>query len=473
MALTVLTNTYSLNSQRALNTNQSSMAKTLARLSSGMRINKAGDDAAGLAISNGLMSQISGLNRAVQNADDGLSLLGTAEAAMSKQVNILQRIRVLAVQSSNDTNNTANRTVLNEEVIQLKGELDRIAKTTAFNGVSLLDGSFTDKSIQAGAFTGVDDKIQISITSARASALGSAYKFAGTTTVATTNWSAGQVSITANGTTTNIDAPSVGDGVSTAGATTSAMAKAIAINAKSFATGVSATASTTMTGANQTAGAIADGELKINGINIGAVTIAAVASTTLVDAINTKTAQTGVTATLDTSDGGKVVLTAADGRNIDITAAAGASEGGLSTGTNYGKLSFRGTSAFTITDSASKLGLGATSAAGVQDTTENVFTLDISTRAGADVAVSIVDVAISNLNSKAAAIGAQSNRLEAAMENMRAVSENFSASNSRILDADFAAETASMTKTQILVQAGIAMLAQANSMPQMALSLLK
>ncbi|HOR26486.1 MAG TPA: hypothetical protein PLG73_00530, partial [Candidatus Sumerlaeota bacterium] len=180
MALSVNTNVASLNAQRNLSGNSQILGKALSRLSSGLRINQAADDAAGLAISTGLTAQVRGLNQAVRNAGDGLSLLGTAESAITEQTNILQRIRELAVQAANDTNSTTNRSSLNDEVMALVSELDRIAGTVEFNGLKLLDGTFTAKEIQVGAYAGSNQKISVDINGTRATAIGSPYEIAGT-----------------------------------------------------------------------------------------------------------------------------------------------------------------------------------------------------------------------------------------------------------------------------------------------------
>lgn len=166
MSLSVNTNVASLNAQRNLGVSSTSLNRALERLSSGFRINRAGDDAAGLSISESLRSQVRGLRQAVRNANDGLSLVGTAEGAISEVTNLIQRIRELAVQSSNGTNSQANRTALQAEVTQLTAEIDRIATTTQFNGRNLLDGSFTSTSLQVGA--NVAQTISVDITSIRA-----------------------------------------------------------------------------------------------------------------------------------------------------------------------------------------------------------------------------------------------------------------------------------------------------------------
>ena len=179
MAAIINTNVISLNAQRNLNSSQNALATTLQRLSSGLRINSAKDDAAGLAISERMTSQIRGLNQAVRNANDGISMSQTAEGALGEIGNNLQRIRELAVQSRNASNSVSDRTALNNEVQQIKAEIDRVASTTAFNGIKLIDGTFTNQSFQVGANVG--ETINITgLVNAQSSSLG-------TTTTTTAN----------------------------------------------------------------------------------------------------------------------------------------------------------------------------------------------------------------------------------------------------------------------------------------------
>lgn len=475
MAIYVNTNTQSLNSQRMLSNSSATLNKALTRLSSGLRINSAADDAAGMAISSNMTSQFRGFNQAIRNANDGLSLLGTAESSMVEQTNILQRVRELAVQSASDTNSASNRKALNDEVTQLKSELDRIASTVQFNGINLLDGTFTSKELQVGAYSGANERISIDISSTRAAALGQAYKLTGTAAATTNALTAGGVTITSNGETINVGA-SADDGISTVGGTYSAAAKAAAINAVNSKTGVTATASTSATaGAAVTAGTLnSTDSLKINGVQIDAsgLTAGEVGATALATAINAVKTQTGVTAATDGS--GKLVLSAADGRNIDVaTAGNGATISGLTAGTTVGKLELSGYGEYSVGGSqVADLGAGVTGSA-LKDATQNVNTIDLSTKDSSNTAIKIVDAALNNLNSARSKIGALNNRITTTIANLGAAAENAAASNSRIVDADFAAETANMTKAQILQQAGVSVLSQANQTPQLALSLLR
>ncbi|MEN6625959.1 MAG: flagellin [Candidatus Sumerlaeia bacterium] len=470
MAITVNSNISSLNAQRNLTTNASTLNRTLSRLSSGKRINSASDDAAGLAISEGFKSQIKGMNQAVRNANDGLSLMGVAEASLNEQTNVLQRIRELAVQAANDTNSSSNRTSLNNEVSQLAKEFDRIAKTTQFNGINLLDGSFSSKDLQVGANSGSDQKFSISLDSSRSSDVGKLYKAAGTTGTSSTAMSAAtDVKIQVGGTSYDLGVPT-SDGVSTSGGATSALAYKSAID--DLGLGMIVEAKTTYSNAAQTAGTLNDTNyVTINGVDIKGVTTTAASDTDIAEYITSHV--DGVTATVDSSN--KLVLTAEDGRNITVAAAGtGATITGLAAGTYQGKLTITGGSSFTVTQNATDfMGLGATTVSASQDTTANVSQLDVTTKDNANKAIMIVDFAIDSLNSQRSTIGAQTSRLNSVVSTLSAAVENVTAANSRIVDADFASETAELSKSQILQQAAVSVLAQANQTPQVALSLLQ
>ena len=378
------TNIASLNAQRNLNASQNSLATSLQRLSSGLRINSAKDDAAGLAIASRFTSQINGLNQAARNANDGISLAQTAEGALGVIGDNLQRIRELAVQSSNATNSNTDRAALQTEVGQLLNEIDRVADQTAFNGVKLIDGSFAGAVFQVGANAGESITVS-SIVDANTAALGSV----------TQNTSAG---------------------LSVAASTLTG-----------FATAISA------------------GDFTINGHDIGAVAAAASSSERagqLVNAINNISAQTGVGAVYNNVTG-QITLSSAAAFTI-----AGAANDATITG--YANGAFATTS-----------------------TTTGVSSLDVSNYANAQLAIQQVDSALSTVNTARASLGAYQNRFASVVSNLQTASENLSASRSRIQDTDFAAETANLTRAQILQQAGTAMLAQANALPQNVLALLK
>jgi flagellin len=490
MAAFINTNTASLNSQRNLSTSQSALTTSLQRLSSGLRINSAKDDAAGLAISERMTSQIRGNDQAARNANDGISLAQTAEGDLAQIGTNLQRIRELAVQSANGSNSASDRASLNNEATSLIAEIDRVASSSSFNGNKLLDGTFTSQSFQVGANNTAQDQISItSISSAKAASLGvgsgSSYatNLAAGTAVTSAALTAGELSI--NG--YSVGATST-DGVSFANATASGIAKAAAINAVTAQTGVTATAgATAAVGVAATAfTATIAGDVLINGVDIGVIG----AATAAVDrgaqtaaAINAKTAQTGVTATFATATG-VVSLSAADGRNITVaTTTLGGTKTGLNAATSSAgttttsslTLSSTGSAGITL---AGTTGLAATGqtvgfTAATATAGAGVSSLNLTTAAGAQAALTTLDAALATVNSSRASLGAYQNRFASVVSSLQTTSENLSASRSRIQDTDFAHETASLTRGQILQQAGTAMLAQANSLPNGVLALLR
>jgi flagellin len=460
------TNIASLNTQRNLDVSQMSQSSALQRLSSGLRINSARDDAAGLAISERFTAQIRGLNQASRNAQDAISLSQTAEGALGSVSNALQRIRELAVQSANGTNSAVDRTALNQEAAQLVAEVDRVATQSQFNGINLLDGTFTSQQFQVGA--NANQTISVaSINSARSANLGQQFTaqvtsgaLDGTTNV---NLAALQINSTAVGT-----------------ATIAADAKALsdAINAASIS-GVRAavTGPTTVAAAAMTPAALT-GTITINGVTTGNITTtlsAATSRTAVVAGINAISAATGVTAT---DNGSGVVMTAADGRNIthSFTTLTSAATGlGVAATTE---------STYTVTFSGSQGGSliigGTVTNSGLTAATNNVAlsgtalsNIDISNVGGANTAIASLDAALASVMSERAKLGAVQNRFESTIRDLQTSSENLTASRSRVMDTDYAAETARLTRGQIMQQAGVAMLAQANALPQGVLALLR
>lgn len=483
MALSINTNVASLNAQRNLGATQSNLAKSMQRLSSGLRINSAKDDAAGLAISDRMTSQIRGLNQAVRNANDGISLAQTAEGAMQESTNILQRMRELAVQSANDSNTGSDRASLQKEIAQLQQELDRIATTTSFNGKNVLDGTFTAQSFQVGANAG--ETISFSVGGASSTQIGAhQLKVAGTinqATAGTANTVAAQT-MTVSG--------SLGTESITVAAGATAKTIAEKINNISNDTGVNATA---VTNAKLTVGAIGAQSFQLFGKNTTGETISANITnlsdlTELADAINAKAAETGVTAEL-AADKASITLKNTEGEDIQMTWASGsqslqglAADGTVPTGspvvamTSAGSASVGGNITFNAEKSYSVASTSTTTvldAASKGSALTSVGSVDISTRSGATDSLSVIDSAISFIDTERANLGAIQNRFENTISNLQNISENVSAARSRILDADIAQETSNMTKQNILQQAGVSILAQANQTPQLALSLLQ
>jgi flagellin len=399
MAQVINTNTMSLNAQRNLNSTTSSLSTTIQRLSSGLRINSAKDDAAGLAISERFSTQINGLDQASRNANDGISLAQTAEGAMGEITNNLQRIRELSVQSANATNSDTDRDALQSEVDQLLKEIDRVANQTNFNGTNLLDGSFAGSLFQVGANSG--QTIQVgSIVDANIDSLGTS-TFSASGSITDTTLSGLGVSVTdADGNVSNI----------------------------------------------------ALGDIKVEeGEDYGKAVAAA---------INDKLDQTGVYAKVE--DDGSISLSSVKaGQTFSFGAAASGASGSTAV---YTEDAVSGTNGIAIT---------------AQDETEldasslHAENIDITSFVGASRALEIVDKALKNVTSARADMGAVQNRFTSTIANLSTTSENLSASRSRIMDADYASETAELSRTQILQQAGTAMLAQANASTQNVLSLLQ
>jgi flagellin len=487
--MVINTNVMSLNAQRQLNGSNNSVAQAMQRLSSGLRINSAKDDAAGLGIVNRMTTQVRGLNQAVRNANDGISLAQTAEGAMQESTSILQRMRELAVQSANDSNSAADRSNLQKEVSQLQQELNRIANTTTFNGTKILDGSFAAKLFQVGA--NANETISVSIGSIKATDMG-AYQVSSNTNVGAAlagaadisggNGVAGQT-LTVNGKASSNVTVTAGD---------SAYNIAANVNAATGTTGVSATARTTVTLASVSAAGVVGFTLSATsgtGTTVGSAqaisaNVTATDLTNLAADINGKSGSTGITATLS-SDKASITLVSEQGYNVNILDMANSTggnqtmtvggalitEGGATDSIVVGgKLSFNSPTSFSVTTSAGTTVLGAAS---VTASLSAVGAVDISTQSGSNSALSVLDQALSFLGDSRADLGAVQNRLESTISNLSNISENVSAARSRVQDADFAAETASLTRAQILQQAGVAMLAQANAAPQSVLSLLQ
>ncbi|MGD0233717.1 MAG: flagellin [Syntrophorhabdales bacterium] len=609
MALTVNTNIPSLNAQRNVSINNAALATSLQRLSSGLRINNAADDPAGLAIATKFNAQVGGLNQAVNNANNAVSLVQTATGGVNTLTSILQRLRQLAVQASSADNTPSDRAAANQEAQSLVTEFSQIATTTQFNTMNLLDGSFASKNFQIGANYG--QTVSLSIGDARGKSMGGRAAYTanlagGVLTSTNANFGSAQININGtavvptnstddqysvldistggvvtsnaymsagfalyiNGTSVAVglagalsgaDASTIANGIvtaiNTAGITnvtartvngstwviegtggtdlnlaigtvgsgsaipallgalgfsaaldgmwgsgtaasgvavgnyngqSGAIAKAVAINAVSGSSGVTAVAQPTVATGSAAIGAVVlnSGDVYINGYDIGSATVTASDGTgALATAINNQTSNTGVTASVNGN--GMLVLTAGDGRNITVTtrtAAIAASLGlsGTATNTTYiyrGSVSLNDPSTFTLTSGTSLFNL--TGAAGTSVSvasslaTANVASINIATQTNAQSAILTIDSAIVQINNLSAGIGALQNRLQYAVNNLQISSQNASASQSQIMDADFAAEVANFTKDQIMVQAGVAMVAQANTVSQYALQLLR
>jgi flagellin len=470
MTLSINTNLSSLTAQHNVDKTANALTSAITRLSSGLRINSAADDAAGLAISDRMTAQVNGLDQAARNANDGISLAQTADGALSAVSDNLQRIRELAVQSANATNSSSDRASLQLEVSQLQSEIDRVATQTQFNGTNLLDGSFTAKAFQVGANAGQTITVS-SIASARSSALGQFQGYSLTNqSIGTANSTPAAATVTIGGTATSLG-------------TIANDAKAIvsALNASGVAGFTASANATSVAGVTTTtAGTAGTAILSINGLSI-TVTNAVNASTDRANAVAAINAQSSATGVVATDTGVGVSLAAADGRNIVV----GAITAGTSTGStlaDFGLAAAATTGASVninysapsgVTGSVVFGGVMGNLSTAIGATGTAVSGLDISTVAGANAALSSVDAALATIDSTRASLGAIQNRFTSTVSNLQNSSQNVSAARSRIQDADFASETANLSRAQVLQQAGTAMVAQANQMPQEVLKLLQ
>jgi flagellin len=489
MAISVVTNTASLNAQRNLTKSGAGLQESMQRLSSGMRINSAKDDAAGLQISNRLTSQINGLGVAQRNANDGISIAQTAEGSMQASTDILQRMRELALQSANGSNSSTDRDAMQKEVSVLTEELTRISESTSFGGQQLLDGTFGTKNFQVGS--NANESISFAINSTAASDIGG-YK---TQLEGNLNTGFGGV-ITGSGaaipasTVASADLTFTTNSVNTTvniGSAATAKEAATAINAKTGDHGVSAQATTAVTlGVPSTGGNV---DFEINGTAISSSLVTTTDQSVLAKAINDKTSETGVIAVH--SANGEIVLSHSTGADIELKSYAndaGATETTTltaidSNGANNGapvniaegtldSARISGTVSMTASKDFAVSGDTTHTAATVDATLNNVASIDMGTEAGAQSALAVIDGALAQIDNQRADLGAVQNRFGHTISNLANISENVSGSRSRIQDTDFAVETAQMTKNQILQQAGTSILAQANQLPQAALSLL-
>jgi flagellin len=490
MSQSINTNVMSLTAQRNAAKVSGDLSTAMARLSSGLRINTAKDDAAGLAIAERFTSQIRGLNQAARNANDAISLSQTAEGALGTMSANLQRIRELAVQSANATNSSTDRKALQQEVTQLAAELDRVAKTTQFNGKNLFDGTFGTQAYQVGA--NANQVINTTMVNARTTSYGN-YGLGGN-----------GVSAAASGFGTNGVAAATATisgslGSATVNVSANQTAKDVAnnVNLVSGSTGVTATARTEVQVTFASAGAYT---LNLRSDNSTAQTLSftltanatADGLNSALSAFNEHTSKTGVTASLnDTATG--IILTNETGNDVLLSDTTTANAGTVtvnklnSAGTTTGAatltadttannalasgyITLDSEKSFSAADSASGSYFGTAS---TNASLSSVAAVDVSTFSGATSAMKVMDSALQFLNNERAKLGALQSRFESTVSNLAVASENLTASRGRIQDADFAKETAALSRAQVMQQAATAMIAQANQGPQAILSLLR
>lgn len=461
-------NIASLNTYRQLNTNTAATNKNIEKLSSGLKINRAGDDAAGLAISEKMRGQIRGLDMASKNSQDGISLIQTAEGALNETHSILQRMRELAVQSSNGTQTDADRAELQKEVSQLKDEIDRISNTTEFNTKKLLNGA---AGVQGNVLSGAADGQFVSGTE---STVAGTYVFKVATNGAATKASAaaGSLNLTNATDVSGKDLSINGVKIDFTGMTTAKIADVVAkINSYSAQTGV-------------TAADNGSGSVKLDQLNFGSKSGITLTGTDAAQFGGTVTAGKDVTVDIFKADGTTSIKAGVVGDGQMVTAPAGFDTAGITMKMNGAATSAvkvavtQGSLSFQIGANQGQdmsLAINQMSTAKLGDTANGSFlnTVDISTQDGAKSAITVVDKAISQVSSERAKLGAVQNRLEHTINNLNTSSENLTAAESRIRDTDMAKEMMEQTKNNILAQAAQAMLAQANQQPQGVLQLLR
>ena len=519
----VNTNVGSNVARAALASQDREVQDAIESLSTGLRINSASDDVAGMAISSRMESTIRGLSQAIRNSSDGKNMFDTIEGASLETVNILQRIRELAVQSANDSNSGLDRSFLQKELTQLVAEVDRIASHTTWNGKKLLDGTLSGQQIQIGMFNNED--ITFSVDNASSGSIGN-YEF-DTVNSVILNDSASNAAAEMS----DLEFTVVGSIGSKTITATAANAKehAAIVNSVSAETGVTATAVTKVKIGSLTAASLAVNgsySMDIQGNTGTGITATSISFTidvasdmrALRDAVNNVSGTTGITATMGAtnadvilthSTGEDIVVsdingpgteTTASGHQLTITAlaadetaqttalagaavtAAGAGASatidtdlgnGLDSFRIHGTVKFQSAKAFSIAGVDDDLIDKTNSSTAANGSLSSLASASLSTAANAEKAIRIVDGALHKINTVRADLGAMSNRMDAAIDNLTNVVTNTQASQSHIQDADFAAETSKLTKAQILAQAATSMLAQANTSKQSVLALLQ
>jgi flagellin len=473
MAISVNTNVTSMKAQGNLNKAQTATATSMERLASGLRINSAKDDAAGLQISNRLTSQINGIGVAMRNANDGISIAQTAEGSMSESTNILQRMRDLSLQSANGSNSTDDRSAMQKEISSLQTELTRISETTSFGGQKLLDGSYGSQKFQVGS--NANETISVSLSSTASNQIGNnavsgkGTKFGVEAASVLTQGSAKDDVFAINGKTVKVAA--------------GANAATVAIDINKSGSGVKAESSVTTTISGLLAGD--DGKLSVVGLDTDGTEkkdtydLAAYKGDTASLATDLGKAGYDVSYNKDTST---ISITAKGVAGIEITgttvgATTGVKLGGQAAGiadaSKTAELNLSSSEKFTVKGTAVNELLGGTMVAGGGSSALNkVSDIDIGTATGAQNALAVIDAAIGGIDGQRADLGAVQNRMDFTINNLSSIQNNVSDARSRIQDVDFASESAQLSKQQILSQASSSMLAQANQLPQVALSLL-
>ncbi|MCJ7852528.1 MULTISPECIES: flagellin [Pseudomonas] len=481
MALTVNTNIASITTQGNLTKASNAQTTSMQRLSSGLRINSAKDDAAGLQIANRLTSQINGLGQAVKNANDGISIAQTAEGAMQASTDILQKMRTLALSSATGSLSADDRKSNNDEYQALTAELNRISETTTFGGQKLLDGSYGTKAIQVGA--NANETINLALDNVSAKSIGSQQVKSGTIAPSASGLAAADLVVTGNGQTKTV---SYGAGAS---------AKDIAAQLNGSIGGLTAAASTEvkLAVASGAAATPANFDLTVGGSTVSFIGVTDTAS--LADQLKSNAAKLGISVNYDEST--KSLEVKSDtGENLSFKAQAGASAisvgakdgsgaydaGGLTalsgtvgtTSVVTGQISLDSAKGYSVANGAT--GTGATTlfgGASVSSTKTTIADTDVTDAVNAQNALAVIDKAIGSIDSVRSGLGATQNRLQTTVDNLQNIQKNSTAARSTVQDVDFASETAELTKQQTLQQASTAILSQANQLPSSVLKLLQ
>jgi flagellin len=460
MSFRINTNIGAMNAHMYAQRTNLGLDKSLTALSSGLRITKAADDASGMTIANSLKAQALGLGQAINNANDGIGVVQTADGALEEYTNIINTVRTKAIQAASDGQDADSRMAIQRDINRLLEEADNIAQTTSFNGLNLLDGTYTDKQFQIGAYA--NETVEFSISSVRTAATGNMTQTVGAAVSAGTT----AATLEVNGNTV---------AQQTVSATTSDGANLIAAAINAADSSVTAVGTNSITTAVVGGGSLADGNLTINGVDIRATAIAAGDATGALEAsINAVSSQTGVTAR--TNADGTMTLTGVDGANIhigdpDTTANIGTITGLTVTAggveTNYG----------TVTLTGEAVGINnATAVSGLNAVTSNNYSLsdtDVTSYSAAQLAIQISDAALNEVDKVRSDIGSVQNQLESTIRNISVTQVNVTAAESQIRDVDFAAESANFAKLNILAQSGSYALSQANAVQQNVLRLLQ
>ncbi|QJI27928.1 flagellin [Pseudomonas sp. ADAK18] len=476
MALTVNTNLASLTVQNNLNKASGNLQTSMQRLSSGLRINSAKDDAAGLQISNRLTSQINGLGTAIKNAGDGISIAQTAEGAMQESTNILQKMRTLALQSANGSPSADDRKSNNAEYAALTAELTRISATTTFGGRNLLDGSFGTTSFQVGA--NANQTINMTLGDVSAKSIGSQQVKSAAIKPAA-GFTADTLTVTGSGQSSPVAVLATDS------------AGSIAAKLNGAVSGLSATASTeaqfVFDSATINAATPANFTMTVGGAAVKFVGVTDAAS--MAEQLKSNAAKLNISVNFD-SKLGSLSIKSDSGDNISFSASGGA-VGGITVNTKGGDGAYVPANATALADGIVAVGAvslnsssgyaisgaaGATAlfgAAATSSTKTSVSNTDVLTATSAQNAVDVISQAISNIDSQRADLGAVQNRFDSTVANLRSISDNSTAARGVIQDVDFAAETAQLTKQQTLQQASTAILSQANQLPSAVLKLLQ